>query len=326
VWFDQVGVQRIAQAWRADVLFTLGNLGPIWPRLPHVLLFQNAYYIYPWSEVRPFLSPSEALAVRFQRLLFGLSLRRVSAVAAQTDVAAARLREVFDVPRTRVAVVPNAIDMSPKSTAKTAEARMAGLRDRAGGRLIALTLARYYPHKNLEFVIRTARRLREYGDDRIVFYLTVDERQHSGAARLVKAIERNGLEDWVVNLGPIPAERLPLVYQTADLLFFPTLLESFSGTYLEAMQHGLPIVTSDRDFARECCGDAALYLDPHEVESAVSTLQCLAGNPGLRNRMGAAGRIRLQSMARGWSEIAEQAATLVDHAAGHHWGCVAAPA
>jgi glycosyltransferase involved in cell wall biosynthesis len=325
IWFDQVGVQRLAQGWGADVLFTLGNLGPIWPRLPHVLLFQNAYYIYPWSEVRPFLSCSEALAVRLQRLLFGLSLRRVSAVAAQTGVAAARLREVFDVTRTHVAVLPNAIDMGVESTAKADDSKLAGLRDRAGGRLVALTLARYYPHKNLELVIRTARRLREYGDDRLVFYITVDERQHPGAARLVKEIERDQLEDWVVNLGPILADGLPLVYQAADILFFPTLLESFSGTYLEAMHHRLPIVTSDRDFARECCGDAALYLDPHDVEAAVSALQCLAGNPELRERLGAAGRVRLKAMARRWSEIAEQAATLLDRAAAGRLGRSARP-
>jgi glycosyltransferase involved in cell wall biosynthesis len=325
IWFDQVGVQQLAQSWGADVLFTLGNLGPIWPRLPHVLLFQNAYYIYPWSEVRPFLSYGEALAVRLQRLLFGLSLRRVSAVAAQTGVAAARLREAFDVPRTRVAVLPNAIDMGVESTAKTDDSKLAGLRDRAGDRLVVLTLTRYYPHKNLEFVIRTARRLRDYGDDRLVFYITVDPRQHPGAARLVQEIERDQLEDWVVNLGPILADGLALVYQAADILFFPTLLESFSGTYLEAMHHGLPIVTSNRDFARECCGDAALYLDPHDVEAAVRALQSLAGNSELREGISAAGRVRVRAMARRWSEIAEQAATLVDRAAAGHFGLGAQP-
>jgi glycosyltransferase involved in cell wall biosynthesis len=235
------------------------------------------------------------------------------------------LREAFDVRGTHVTVVPNAIDVGLVSGSEADQQGVAALRERARGRLIALTLARYYPHKNLEFVIRTARRLREHRDERLVFYITIDERHHAGAARLVKEIERDGLEDWVVNLGAIPGDGLPSVYQAADILFFPTLLESFSRTYLEAMHYGLPIVTSDRDFARECCGDAALYLDPHDVETAVSALQSLAGNPGLRARIGALGRARLKARARKWSEIAEQAATLVERAAAGHPGEAAQP-
>ena len=53
----------------------------------------------------------------------------------------------------------------------------------------------------------------------------------------------------------------------------PTLLESFSGTYVEAMYHQIPIFTSDIDFAHDVCKEAAFYFDPLDSNSILSTLE-----------------------------------------------------
>lgn len=86
----------------------------------------------------------------------------------------------------------------------------------------------------------------------------------------------------------------------------PTLLESFSGTYLEAMKAGCPILTSDRDFAREVCGEAALYFDPLDADSIVRTILRLRDEPGLRQRLIAAGQKRLQQRFPTWAEVTER--------------------
>ena len=58
-------------------------------------------------------------------------------------------------------------------------------------------------------------------------------------------------------------------------MILPTLLESFSATYIEAMFHGKTILTSDLDFARDVCGEAAFYFDPLNPQS-------IGGGDGLR--------------------------------------------
>ena len=98
----------------------------------------------------------------------------------------------------------------------------------------------------------------------------------------MRAIESQGLTDRILNLGPVDLEDLPNVYRASDALFLPTLLESFSGTYLEAMHYGLPILTTDLDFARNICRDAALYFDPENLDGIVNLLESFAEAPGNR--------------------------------------------
>jgi glycosyltransferase involved in cell wall biosynthesis len=66
----------------------------------------------------------------------------------------------------------------------------------------------------------------------------------------------------VINLGPQKIEDCPELYIRSDALFLPTLLETYSANYPEAMIMNKPIITSNLDFAKDVCKDAALYFDP----------------------------------------------------------------
>jgi glycosyltransferase involved in cell wall biosynthesis len=80
-------------------------------------------------------------------------------------------------------------------------------------------------------------------------------------------------------------------------------METFSFTYDEAMHFGLPILTSDRDFARERCQDAALYFDPLDADSVARAMAQVMDDEGLRNRLAANGK-RLLEKAPSWDDIA----------------------
>jgi hypothetical protein len=47
-----------------------------------------------------------------------------------------------------------------------------------------------------------------------------------------------------------------------DAIIFPSLLECFSATPLEAMVMRRPLFVSDRPFNRDICGAFAYYIDP----------------------------------------------------------------
>lgn len=63
--------------------------------------------------------------------------------------------------------------------------------------------------------------------------------------------------------GPLCRERLPALYESHDAVVFPSLAESFGLPLVEAMAMGLPVLVSDRPWAHELCGEAALYADPY---------------------------------------------------------------
>jgi glycosyltransferase involved in cell wall biosynthesis len=82
----------------------------------------------------------------------------------------------------------------------------------------------------------------------------------------------------------------PDLYKSADICLLPTLLETFSATYPEAMAMGLPIVTTDLGFAHDVCDDAALYFRPQDAQAAADCILRLVDDPQLWTQQIARGK------------------------------------
>ena len=63
------------------------------------------------------------------------------------------------------------------------------------------------------------------------------------------------------------------MYSGASLFVFPSLYEGFGLTPLEAMSCGTPVVCSNRTSLPEVVGDAALTVDPENVQELVTAMR-----------------------------------------------------
>jgi glycosyltransferase involved in cell wall biosynthesis len=80
------------------------------------------------------------------------------------------------------------------------------------------------------------------------------------------------LKSDVFYLGYVPEVELGKIYNLAKLFVYPSLYEGFGLPPLEAMACGCPVVVSNAASLPEVCGDAAFYIDPHDVHSIVQGL------------------------------------------------------
>lgn len=60
-------------------------------------------------------------------------------------------------------------------------------------------------------------------------------------------------------------KELPLLYSAADVLLYPSFYEGFGLPILEAMACGTPVITSNTSSLPEVGGDAAVYVDPNDL-------------------------------------------------------------
>lgn len=141
-----------------------------------------------------------------------------------------------------------------------------------------LTISNYYPHKNLDIAIGISKSLkRKYPTFRFRFYFTIDKDKYPRID--------NEIEDCFCFLGTVDISECPSLYEQCDVEFQPTLLECFTATYPEAMRMHKPIITTDVEFARGLCGDAALYYSPLSCEDAAETIYKLAHDEHLQESL-----------------------------------------
>ena len=93
------------------------------------------------------------------------------------------------------------------------------------------------------------------------------------------------VEKDVIFPGYIPEDDLPSLYSLADLFVFPSLYEGFGLPPLEAMACGTPVVTSTESSLPEIVGDAALTVNPLDVEELARAVARALGDSELRREL-----------------------------------------
>jgi glycosyltransferase involved in cell wall biosynthesis len=122
-----------------------------------------------------------------------------------------------------------------------------------------------------------------------------------------------GLEGRVVFTGYVAAGDLPALYSGALAFSFPSLYEGFGMPVLEAMACGAPVVASNTSSLPEVAGDAALLVDPTDVNALSAALSRIAGDAALRSDLRARGLV--QAARFSWERCArETLAALTDAA------------
>jgi glycosyltransferase involved in cell wall biosynthesis len=98
-----------------------------------------------------------------------------------------------------------------------------------------------------------------------------------------------GLEKSVHFAGYVHADDLSAVYSLATTLAYPSLYEGFGLPVLEAMASGCPVVASRVASLPEVGGDAAVYVEPRDVDAIRLALHDVVGDTERRREMRASG-------------------------------------
>jgi glycosyltransferase involved in cell wall biosynthesis len=95
----------------------------------------------------------------------------------------------------------------------------------------------------------------------------------------------DNVQTRIRRLGWVHRRDLAALYAGATVFCFPSLLEGFGFPVVEAMAHGVPVVTSSGTSTEELAGDAALVVDPRDDAAIAAALSTVLGDPALRARM-----------------------------------------
>ena len=296
-WFwERCVLSTAILKFQPDWIWALGNVPLPHPPCRQSLLFHNSHRLYP-EVSRIGATALERIFKFISDRMQAASIKWVKRVYCQTETTRQLFHEKFSFPLDKIGLCPNAFSSNVIPSHKW-PVELEPYR----GRFILFTLTRYYTHKNLEIIVETFRKYQDILRD-VVCIMPVDRNQGPRAVALIDRVTKYRVENNFVFADTIPQERLGEYFCAANVMFLPTLLESFSGTYLEAMQLDTPILTSDRDFAREVCGDAAEYFDPLSPEDIKNGILRLKTTPDRVADLITKGQLRKMMFLKTWPEI-----------------------
>ncbi len=297
-WLDTVTIQKIAKREGVDVIHFPYNWSlPFRKAVPCVLTIHD---------VIPFTF-REAMGLFTNIILY----KPVTRLACRlndviTTVSEFSKREIVD----KVGVEPDKIRVIPNGLREPTHVELGGgitrrLRLEHG---YILNVGGIHERKNIPRLIRAFARLLalESYPGKLVITGSVTGNPYVEKMKRVcdSVVKEEGLEERVIFTGFITDEELDILLRNADCLVYPSLYEGFGIPILEAMRMGTPVITSNIGGTAEVAGDAAILVDPYNIEELSSAMAELIHDGALRRELCAKGRKK--ASAYSWAETAKR--------------------
>lgn len=199
------------------------------------------------------------------------------------------------IPAERLRILPRGLDTRLFDPAKRDRGFWAS-RGLGEGEVGMLFVGRVSKEKNLDVLVSALRRMPADGPR--VRPLIVGDGPYMAEMRRL-------LGDAIFT-GYLGGEELARAYASADMFVFPSTTDTFGNVILEAQASGIPVVVSDVGGPRDLVGHGVdgMITRGLDADDLAAAIKMLAADDGLRRRMGAAGRSRVEG--RDWSEAFER--------------------
>lgn len=145
-----------------------------------------------------------------------------------------------------------------------------------------LFVGNFNPRKNLERLMLAYDRARDSGKVAHQLVIAGEQGWKFDKQTALKGITH---QDDIRFIGFVPDEDMAALYSAADAFLFPTLYEGFGIPVIEAQSCGIPVLTSNVSSLPEVGGDAAVYVDPYDVEDICNGIVKITGDASLAQAM-----------------------------------------
>ena len=167
-----------------------------------------------------------------------------------------------------------------------------------------LSVGSIQPRKNLARLIKAYASLRGDGSIDKLPQLVLAGKCAWLYDETLRALDESGAKEAVILTGYVPEGDLPALYSGALCFVYPSYFEGFGLPPLEAMKCGAPVIVGDRTSLPEVVGEAALMVDPFDVEAIAAAIKRLIKDSDLRTELSVKGQERANTF--NWLETARR--------------------
>lgn len=290
--WDHLGVPYLAWKYGVDVLFCPKNVVPNFVRCKTVVTVLDLTHFkfpqeYKWTDKY------------YMRLFIPPSLKKADGIIAISENTKRDIVDFFGVDPKTVTAIPLAPDVKYRAISDSMQKE--STRKRYGiDHPFIFYPGVLSPRKNIITLVRAFDKIK----DKIPHKLIFTAGRSWGDSPVYKMIEELGIKDRVITIGHVDASDMPILYSSADLLVYPSLYEGFGLPIIEAMSCGCPVVSSNTTSIPEVAGDAAITVDPADIEGFSDAVLRVLTDRGLRDEMVRKGFI--QALKFSWKKTATE--------------------
>jgi glycosyltransferase involved in cell wall biosynthesis len=263
------------------LLWTQLQLPPIYNKLsanllfsplPEAPLFTNCRYIVQVHDLIPLRFPNRRSPLtNYMRYYVPQILAQAQHIICNSDSTARDITKFYGVSASKITPILLAYDSNHFRPQQN-------LNKYTNKKPYFLYLGRHDEYKNINRLVAAFAALSNHQDYELWLAGPTDKRF---TPNLKIQIAELGIANQVKILDYVNYSELPKIISSALAFVFPSLWEGFGFPVLEAMACGTPVITSNLSSIPEVTADAAILINPYNVQEITSAMQQVAGNKQL---------------------------------------------
>jgi glycosyltransferase involved in cell wall biosynthesis len=302
-WWFEHRLPAVLRRVRADVLLSPDGYCSLRAGTPTIMVTHDlAHRHYPTQIPR--------LVRAYYNYFVPRYLRRAERIVTVSEYTRQDIQRQYGIPAAKISVAGNGIreHFRPLTAEESTQVRQRY----TDGEPYFFFLGAVHPRKNLSRLLAAYDQFRSHTDSTV--RLLIGGRMAWQTSDIRRAWEQARFRDDIHFLGYVPDEELPRLVGAARALTYVSLFEGFGVPVLEAMQCDTPVLTSNVSSLPEVAGEAALLVDPTDVDAIARGLEQLHTNEALRQQLIEKGRMQRQRYS--WEQTARHISGLIEEMAG----------
>ena len=249
-WWYDVKIPQVLKKYKADIFVSADGFCSLSTSVPQCLVIHDLAFLHHPA----FIKKSHLI---FYKRYTPRFLKKAGSIATVSAFTKADIHQRYKIDNEKISVVYNAAKSSFKPL--TEDLKFNVKLKYTDGKEFFLYSGAIHPRKNLLNLLKGfsvfKKRLKSN------FKLVIAGRLAWKYESFLKNLETYKYRHDVVLTGYLPEEEFVSLTASAYALVYPSLFEGFGVPVLEAMQSGVPVITTARSAMEEIAGDAALYAD-----------------------------------------------------------------
>ena len=291
-FWEQWILPRFIQKNPGVFLHCTGNTAPLWGKIPLVETIHDLIFL---EKNNLFKNDAGSLYQRFgnlyRRIIVPIVAKRAKHIITVSAFQRQLIIKQLGVPPDKISVVYNGVDERFFNHADDARVK---------------NVCEKYGIKNFPFIFFLANTdARKNTDGTLKAFLIFCKQYPNFSHKLVlKGLSETQLQKKIIackaeeishrihRIDYIHFDDMPILYQAADIFWFPSFSEGFGLPIIEAMASGTPLITSNTSVMPEIAGDGALYFDPLQPQQLAGLTASLLVNEHIKIDLINKGKLR----------------------------------
>ena len=279
--FFQVAVRRALKKYKIDLFVSPDGYIPLDTKVPTLSVIHDINF----EHSNDYLRPSHQ---RYMTYFFPQFARYSTRIATVSEFSKQDIASTYHIEPEKIDVVYDGAHKGYRPLDE--DAREQVLQKYTRGRRYFIFVSTILKRKNLATLLTAFDRFKERDMDDMM--LLVVGQKVWWQDELKAAYDRMQHKEDVLFWGRAEADMLANLMGAATALVYPSLFEGFGIPIVEAFQSDVPVITSNTTSMPEVAGDAALLIDPRNVEGLTEVLCRVATDTDLRAELVKRGRVR----------------------------------